>query len=161
MRTAVFLAITCMDSQPYLNYDQPITGEYDQKIPRVLLIMRWDGKFGFPGGWVDEGETPEQALIREVREEINYVLFKGEYKQVHEEIVGERRTILYHTDVTVDRLKGILDMASGADHYESEVCGIVTPNLIPGSLEHVLNLPFAYSAGHQLEMLMRDLRIIS
>jgi 8-oxo-dGTP pyrophosphatase MutT (NUDIX family) len=160
MRTAVFLAITCMDTQPYINYDEPITGEYEQKIPRVLLIMRWDGKFGFPGGWVDEGETPEQALIRELREEINFIVFRGDFKQVHEEIVGERRTLLYHMNVTVEHLKGILNFASGAKHYDSEVCGIVTPNLVPGSIEHMWQLPFAYSAGHQLEILLRGLGII-
>ena len=37
---------------------------------RVLLQRRGDsGKWGFPGGAIELGETPEMAAIREVREE--------------------------------------------------------------------------------------------
>ena len=45
---------------------------FDEK-GRVLLIKRtkepWKGLWGFPGGHVNEGETPKQAVKREVKEE--------------------------------------------------------------------------------------------
>lgn len=45
------------------------------KAGRVLLAKRPEGKamaglWEFPGGKLDEGETPEQALVRELREEL-------------------------------------------------------------------------------------------
>jgi 8-oxo-dGTP pyrophosphatase MutT (NUDIX family) len=37
---------------------------------RVLLVRRADdGSWAMPGGWVDPGETPERAVVREVAEE--------------------------------------------------------------------------------------------
>jgi 8-oxo-dGTP diphosphatase len=41
----------------------------------VLLIQRgqepWKGSWAFPGGFVDEGEDPEIAVLRELMEECN------------------------------------------------------------------------------------------
>ena len=52
----------------------------DQPARRVLLVHRWrDGLeyFVLPGGKIEEWETPEEACIREAREETGLVISIG------------------------------------------------------------------------------------
>lgn len=40
---------------------------------RILLMReRTDGRWSLPGGWADPGDTPSNAVVREVREETGY-----------------------------------------------------------------------------------------
>jgi 8-oxo-dGTP pyrophosphatase MutT (NUDIX family) len=39
------------------------------RAPRVLLVQKADGRWGLPGGRISPGETPLDAVLREVREE--------------------------------------------------------------------------------------------
>jgi ADP-ribose pyrophosphatase YjhB (NUDIX family) len=42
---------------------------------RILLVRRADdGLWAMPGGWVEPGETREQAVVRETREETGLVV---------------------------------------------------------------------------------------
>ncbi len=38
----------------------------------AILLVREDGAWSLPGGWVDVGETPSEAAVREVLEESGY-----------------------------------------------------------------------------------------
>lgn len=84
-----------------VNQAYPITtvGAMIFNKDRKFLIVKthkWNHKFGIPGGKIDLGETCEQALIREIKEEtglsisdIQFVSFYDSvyseefYKQVH------------------------------------------------------------------------------
>lgn len=44
----------------------------DAKGRLLLMRERTDGRWSLPGGWADPGDTPSQAVVREVREETGY-----------------------------------------------------------------------------------------
>src|SRR5258708_6948737 len=54
-----------------------------------VFLMRRDntshkqGELGLPSGHVEEGETPEEAVIRETREETGIILLKEKVRLVH------------------------------------------------------------------------------
>ena len=63
---------------------------------RIFATQRGYGEFKdgweFPGGKIEEGETPENALIREIREELDTEISVGEKKPVSNTII---RSFIY------------------------------------------------------------------
>ncbi|MFZ5637507.1 MAG: Nudix family hydrolase [Pseudomonadota bacterium] len=60
-----------------------VAGVISDARDRILLARRTEGRdlaglWEFPGGKVDPGETPEQALVRELREELSIEASVGE-----------------------------------------------------------------------------------
>lgn len=64
---AVFLAIYVKEISPWKYFKDNIKS---MRCPAVIMIDRWDGRIGFPGGTVDGDESLIDALVREVKEEI-------------------------------------------------------------------------------------------
>jgi U8 snoRNA-decapping enzyme len=64
---AVFLSIYVREISPWKYFTEDIK---HIKCPAVIMIDRWDGRSGFPGGTLEGGEPLMEALVREIKEEI-------------------------------------------------------------------------------------------
>jgi NAD+ diphosphatase len=88
------------DLHLYLNASAAVAAIIVDDVGRVLLIRRAHepgrGKLAFPGGFVDNNETIEAALHREVREETGLELGTIEFLLSHPNIYPYRG-VLYHT----------------------------------------------------------------
>lgn len=67
----------------FFNIASAVAGLIEDDIGRILLTVRGReparGALDLPGGFVDSHETAEEALIREVREELNLTVEKCTY----------------------------------------------------------------------------------
>jgi len=66
----------------------PVMAAIIQQGDRVLLCQRAEGalagKWEFPGGKLEEGETPEECLVREIQEQLDISIEVGSiYQAVH------------------------------------------------------------------------------
>ena len=91
----------------------------------VLMVARWDGLLGLPGGTVESGELLVDALRREAAEEVNFTLGARVPEPLcTHHIVHDRFVVhAFHLDigdVGVDDLKAISRAAIEADHYLAE-----------------------------------------
>lgn len=77
-----------------------------QRLPNKARPLLWE----FPGGKVEAGETDEQALIREGREELGVELSVGEHFLTHEhpypEIVVQ--LVLYRAKILKGRPQNLM-----------------------------------------------------
>lgn len=88
-KNAVFLAIYVDAISPWKYFKDDIR---HLKCPALIMIDRWDGRMGFPGGTVDENETLLEALVREIKEEVG-ITVKPE--KVHPIVSHESRIVTH------------------------------------------------------------------
>lgn len=74
-----------------------------KKDNKILLAMKkrgfGEGKYNGVGGKLEEGETPEMAMLRETKEEINIVPTKYEkvgIMEFNEYVKGEPANLIFH-----------------------------------------------------------------
>lgn len=140
--------------------------------PSARAIIERDGKlllvhatkynfYKFPGGGIEEGETPEEALIREVAEEVGYTVKKDSIKEFghvlrrqkdsyDENCIFEQDNLYYTCDVEDTPVE------TNLDGYEEEY-GFTPVWIEPFKASHAnrySNLP------DNQEMLKRDIKVL-
>ena len=79
----------------YMNkqkYPEPTVGALILNQEGKVFLMsspKWKGKYIIPGGHIEVGETIEQALKREIKEETNLNIFDIQFTSFQEFIFGE------------------------------------------------------------------------
>ena len=94
----------------------------------ALLIRRgeqpWKGRLAFPGGFVDRGEDPEHAVLRELTEETGVTGFKPTLFAVHGDPHRDPRqhivAIFYKVSVNPDAVPFAGDDAAHAEWVSIE-----------------------------------------
>ncbi|XP_054287088.1 U8 snoRNA-decapping enzyme isoform X2 [Macrosteles quadrilineatus] len=109
--------------------DKKTFGVYNPRAA-ILMQMRFDGNLGFPGGLVDDGEQPVEALNRELSEEMNLDVKKhhvseSDYVVSHWSIAKRLCLHFYALEVSLDEILEIEKTALLAKDYGSEVLGTV------------------------------------
>lgn len=142
-KQAAFVIIYATDGQPWLDFE----GYSDEKeklrnivVPTCLMINRYDGGIGFPGGMVEGGESLVHAATREVEEEMGYHI-SGWIEPVTAHDIGHLTTHSFSTKVSYKELQKIQRESIDAPHFGSEVTGVFMPHLFDyGNRRGMVNL---------------------
>ncbi len=170
-KQAVFLAIYTEAISPWKYFKDDIS---QLKCPALIMIDRWDGRMGFPGGTVNEGENIIEALSREIKEEIGITIKPD---KVHPIVTHNGRIVTHLYGLNVLEVEflhiyyHILNNFSRSillhayeegdeSHFMSEITGIKIVPLIEhdgkGINKFVQNA-FAGSTREDLEVLIREI----
>mmetsp|Transcript_62143 Transcript_62143/g.142289 ORF Transcript_62143/g.142289 Transcript_62143/m.142289 type:complete len:345 (+) Transcript_62143:49-1083(+) len=128
-KEAVFATIYTRKHTPWDFYYEAPKALRNTQVPLLLMNARFDGKMGFFGGVVEDEETLQETLCRELREELNYEagpdLAGFEYLCSHEVPSERMRTHFFAKEVTTEEFFKTERGAFEAVHWGSEVVGLV------------------------------------
>ncbi len=169
-KEAVFLAIYVDAISPWKYFKDEIL---KIKCPAVIMIDRWDGRMGFPGGTRNEGESILETLVREIKEEIGITVKPDKVHPIatHESklvthlyglkvIEIEFLHIYYHILNNFSRSILLHAYEEGDEsHFMSEITGIKIVPLVQHAgkgINHFIGNHFAGSSREELLILMEE-----
>jgi len=169
-KNTAFLAIFVRQMSPWRYFKD----QEHIKCPAVIMIDRWDGRMGFPGGTLEADENLKEGLIREIKEEIGLKikpqklipvvshewkitshlfameLIEVEFLYIYYHILNNfSRSILLHAHEEVDD-----------SHFLSEITGIkIVPilNHDGKGIDRFLQNGFAGCGREDLEILIKEI----
>ena len=170
-KNAVFLAIYVDEIAPWKYFSDEIK---HIKCPAFIMIDRWDGRMGFPGGTAEPGEPLLEALVREIKEEIGirvkpdkvHGIASHEWKIVTH-LYGLKVTeieflhIYYHILNNFSRSILLHAYEEGdASHFMSEITGIKIVPIVEHEgkgINKFVENSFAGSAEDDLRIILKEL----
>lgn len=129
MKEAAFLAITAWCAI-YRDYDDPSMSPQNRTAlyPMVLMNVRWDGRIGFVGGFVEKGHTLRHTVVKEALEEVAVAIapdFETPHVVSHQtDRIRVHAFEAYYGVVPLSTLLYILAGASHSDHAVAEGCAV-------------------------------------
>ena len=169
-KDAVFLAIYVDAISPWKYFKDEIL---KIQCPAVIMIDRWDGRMGFPGGTRNEGESIMETLVREIKEEIGITVKPDKVHPIasHEakivtHLYGlkvmeiEFLHIYYHILNNFSRSILLHAYEEGDEsHFMSEITGIKIVPIVEHAgkgINHFIGNHFAGSSREELLILMEE-----
>ncbi len=106
------------------------------KHGKLLLVKRAPsilegGKWGFPGGFLDQGETLEQCVVRELFEETGY---KGKVRTLFRINSGERRNDAGRNNVAHEFIVDVGEKTGEPDWEQTDVAWFEVSEIDPATL---------------------------
>jgi U8 snoRNA-decapping enzyme len=161
----VFLAIYTQEIAPWKYF----MDDMQQTVcPAVIMIDRWDGRMGFPGGTLEKDEPLLDALVREIKEEIGIRVRPEKVIGVISQDSPKITTHLYALEVNELEFlhiyyhilnnfsRSILNHAYEAadeSHFMSEITGIKIVPIIEHNGKGINKfLPNSFAGGGKLDM---------
>ena len=169
---AVFLAIYTDEISPWKYFNDDIK---HTRCPAVIMIDRWDGRMGFPGGTLEPDEPLLDALVREIKEEVGITVrpdkAQGVVTHESEKIVThlfalkvnelEFLHIYYHILNNFSRsiLKHAYEEADES-HFMSEITGIKIVPIVQHKnkgINRFMENSFAGSGKEDMEIFLNEI----